>query len=430
MSYLTTDSMVAFLYSIAIALLRLTYGIAALGNPKAGRLLAGQRSQKAALQAAFSGKNNRPLAWFHCASLGEFEQGRPVIEALKAARPDVRILLTFFSPSGYEVRKDYSLADFVFYLPWDTPSNAAFFAEVVRPSLAVFVKYEFWYHYSSALHRQCIPLLSISAIFRPDHIYFKPSGFLFRSILRNFSYFFVQNQQSMDLLKSIGITSASVAGDTRFDRVLEVRKRPGENETVRNFKSGKKIMVIGSAWPDDMAVLLPFMNEYRSALKFIVAPHEIDESFMTSIAKRFEGTTVRYTRVDSNEVGSADAMLIDTIGLLSLLYRYGDYAFVGGGFKEGLHNILEPACYGIPVFFGNKAPYNKYQEAIDLVSLKGAFGVADTRELTLLFRRLTDEPMAYGEACRVTSIYVQTHAGATPMITDHLLKLLASWKAG
>lgn len=421
--------MVALLYSAGIALLRVTYGIAALGNPKAKRLLNGQRSQKAALRAAFTAGNKSPLAWFHCASLGEFEQGRPVIEALKAARPDVRILLTFFSPSGYEVRKDYPLADFVFYLPWDTAANASFFAEVVQPYLAVFVKYEFWYHYSAALHRRQIPLVSISAIFRPDHIYFKPQGFLFRSILRNFSHFFIQNQQSFDLLKRIGISAASVAGDTRFDRVLAVLGRSEENETARNFKNGKQVMVIGSAWPDDMAVLLPFMNEYRDVLRFIVAPHEINEAFMTSIEKQFQGKTVRYTQTNQGEAAVADVLVIDTIGLLSVLYRYGEYAFVGGGFKEGLHNILEAACYGIPVFFGSKAPYNKYQEALDLVSLKGAFGVADTHELTLQFRRLLEEPEVYKEACSVSQDYVQTHAGATPMITQHLLNLFASWKA-
>lgn len=421
--------MVTLLYNIGIGLLRTVYWFAGFGNLKAKLLLAGQRRQKDALRTAFKERQKVPMVWFHCASLGEFEQGRPVIESLKQARPDVRILLTFFSPSGYEIRKNYPGADFVFYLPWDTRANARFFAEHIHPALAVFVKYEFWYHYSTALHARGIPVVSLSAIFRPDHIYFKPQGFIFRSILRNFDHFFVQNQLSVDLLKGIGITTVSLAGDTRFDRVLQVRDQGGENKVAREFKKKNKLMVIGSAWPDDMVVLLPFMNSQRDSLKFIIAPHEIQESFMASIENEFEGRILRYSSVHASESVNGDAIIIDSIGLLSQLYRYGDFAFVGGGFKEGLHNILEAACYGIPVFFGGKAPYSKYQEAVDLVDQKGAFAVNSTSELSIHFDKLLKEPSSYQEACSTARNYVQTHAGATEQVTKHLLQLLVSWKA-
>lgn len=416
------------LFTIGVGLLRAVYRIAALVNPKARRFREGRHEQAESLRLAFPGNHPQPLVWFHCASLGEFEQGRPVIEALKASRTDVRILLTFFSPSGYEVRKNYPLADHVFYLPWDTSDAAEWFASTVRPALAVFVKYEFWYHYSLALKQHNIPLISISAIFHPSHIYFKAHGFAFRSILRNFSYFFVQNEESLRLLQSIDIVNASVAGDTRFDRVAEIASAQTTNPIASNFRGSDKVMVIGSAWPEDMAVLLPFMNEHKGSLKFIVAPHEISESFMSSIEKSFAGKSVRYSKTS---VGTQDAslLLVDTIGLLSQLYRYGDYAFVGGGFKQGLHNILEAACYGIPVFFGGTAPYDKYQEAVDLVKQGGAFAIGSTPELDTAFKSVSGNDESYRKAAEVCRGYVQSNRGATQKITDYLLNTLNAWKA-
>lgn len=420
--------MTALLYNFGLALLRSAYVLAAGFHPKAEAFREGRRAQAVKLRETFPLPAGAPLVWFHCASLGEFEQGRPVIESLKRWRPDLRILITFFSPSGYEVRKNYELADFVFYLPWDTASNAAFFAQKVRPTVTVFVKYEFWYNYSAALKKHNLPLISISAIFRPTHVYFKPQGFLFRAVLRNFSYFFVQNADSLNLLKTIGIANARVAGDTRFDRVSEIVNQAAENRIAQQFKGNKKLMVIGSSWPDDMAVLLPFMNAHRDSIKFIIAPHEMSESFLMSIEKGFRGRTIRYTRTSEQEASDADALIIDTIGLLSQLYRYGEFAFIGGGYKEGLHNILEAACYGIPIFFGSRAPYDKYQEAVDLVLRGGAFAVANTEELNKAFEALTASTAVYTNASTVTRDYVQSNLGATKIITEYLQNILSSWK--
>lgn len=421
--------MEGFIFTIGIGVLRVVYGVAAWINPKAKAFRDGRIRQAATLKKTFPNLQARPLVWFHCASLGEFEQGRPVMEALKAARPDIRILLTFFSPSGYEVRKNFALADHVFYLPWDTAANAEWFATQVRPAIAVFVKYEFWYHYCRALRKQNIPLVSVSAIFTPSHIFFKPHGFAFRSILNNFTRFFVQNEESGQLLRSIGITDVTVAGDTRFDRVAEVAALSGENSIARSFKGSRSVLVVGSAWLEDWHVLLPFMDAHRQSLKFIVAPHEIEEAFIGSIETAFKGKCVRYTKVTESEAAEADLLIVDTIGLLSTLYRYGEYAFVGGGFKQGLHNILEAACYGIPVFFGSRAPYDKYQEAVDLVAQGGAFALPDSKTLDTRYSELSSAPEAYRHSATVCRNYVQDHKGATQKITHYLLQTLSEWKA-
>lgn len=418
--------MEALLFTLGTGFLRIAYRIAAWVNPKARAFHEGRIRQREELLRSFPGNHAQPLVWFHCASLGEFEQGRPVMEALKAAHADVKLLVTFFSPSGYEVRKNYSLADYVFYLPWDTVSNANFFARQVKPALAVFVKYEFWYHYSRALRQHHIPLVSISAIFRASQIFFKPQGFPFRSILKNFSHFFVQNQASLLLLQTIGLQNGTVAGDTRFDRVAAVAAQSFENNVVRTFCGNAKVLVIGSAWPEDIAVLMPFMNSSRGQLKFIVAPHEVKEEFMQDIEKSFQGKSVRYSRFED---GNSDLLVVDTIGLLAQLYRYGAFAFVGGGYRQGLHNILEAACYGIPVFFGSTAPYNAYQEAIDLVAQAGAFAVGNTEELTTSYNQLTQTQQLYTKAAQTCRDYVQKNRGATERITAYLLKTLEQWKA-
>lgn len=422
--------MKSLLYDSGILLLRIAYGIAAWILPKARTFRDGRKHQRGILREIFPLPAEAPLVWFHCASLGEFEQGRPVIESLRAQRPGIRILLTFFSPSGYEIRKNYPGADYVFYLPWDTPANAEWFATQVRPAVAVFVKYEFWYHYSTALRKQHIPVVSISAIFRADQIFFKPHGALFRKILKNFSWFFVQNESSIALLQRLGITTATLAGDTRFDRVADISAQREEIEAAHAFKGTQKVLVIGSAWPNDMDVLLPFMNAQKNRMKFIVAPHELSESQLTSIEKGFQGKTIRFSRASGQEVHDAQLLLVDTIGLLSRLYRYGEYAFVGGGYKEGLHNILEAATYGIPVFFGSKAPYDKYQEAVDLTRDGGAFAVADTKQLTRAFDALDTDKSSYDRAASTCGEYVRKNRGATGRITSYLLQTLDAWKAG
>jgi 3-deoxy-D-manno-octulosonic-acid transferase len=414
-------------YSLGISLLSALYRIAAWFNPKAAAFCRGRTTQADALRTAFPLSDQGQLVWVHCASLGEFEQGRPVIEAIKAWRPSVKIFLTFFSPAGYEVRKNYPLADYIFYLPWDTRKNAEWFAENIRPTFAVFVKYEFWYHYSQALKKRHIPLISISAIFRPDQIYFKSHGGLFRKILRSFHFIFVQNQESLELLESIGITNAAWAGDTRFDRVHQIAHLPGENLIASKFKQGKRLLVVGSAWEDDMHVLIPFINKYKGAIKFIVAPHEINEKFLLAIEHAVEGNTQRYTAATEQTIGEADVLLINEVGMLSQLYRYGEFAFVGGGYKEGLHNILEAACYGIPTFFGDKA-FKKFQEAVDLTAQGGAFPIQDFKHLDETYLKLSNDATFYKAACDTTQHYVQSKLGATEKIMGYCKKILEGWK--
>ncbi len=406
------------LYTIGISCLRTIYWAASWFNPKAKAFQNGRQEQSQRLHNTFPLASMEQVVWVHCASLGEFEQGRPVIEALKVWRPSIKILLTFFSPSGYEVRKNYEYADFVFYLPWDTSRNAKWFAEKVKPSLALFVKYEFWFHYSTELHKRKIPLISISSIFRSDQIFFKRYGSLFRSMLKNFNHFFVQNQESVSLLQSIGISSITLTGDTRFDRVNQIIQQAIKIPLVQQFKDTQKMMVVGSAWPEDMEVLFPFINEHRTNLKFIIAPHEIREDFLATIEKSLDGKSVRYSRVQGFPVQEASVLIIDNVGMLSQLYQYGEFAYVGGAFGEGLHNILEAACCGIPIFFGNKS-YKKYQEASDLVLQQGAFDVRDYVELKLKYEMMVNHPEMFLLACQVTRKYVVNNLGATDKIVDH-----------
>ena len=411
------------LYQGGIAAIRFFYWIASWFNPKAKAIRLGHKEQVDALRATFPLSSPATLVWVHCASLGEFEQGRPVMEALKTWKPAIKILLTFFSPSGYAVRKDYEFADYVFYLPWDTSKNAQWFAEVVRPSLVIFIKYEFWYHYSHELQKRKIPLISISAIFRPQQNFFKPYGSLFRTILKCFNHFFVQNQQSAGLLHSIGIDQVTIAGDTRFDRVNQIVRQSQEVPIVEQFKDGQKMMVIGSAWQEDMEVLVPFINENKSQLKFIVAPHELTENFLMEIERSLKGKSIRFSKAGVSTLKEFSVLIIDNIGMLSRMYRYGEFAFIGGAFRQGLHNILEAACYGIPIFFGNKA-FQKYQEAVDLVQRGGAFDVENFAELKSKYELLIRDPQTFQHAVGVTQQYVQENIGATDKIMSYCKKLL------
>ena len=357
----------------------------------------------------------------HCASLGEFEQGRPVMEALKQEFPDYKILLTFFSPSGFEIRKNYSGADHIFYLPWDTKANAQKFVEIVHPALAIFIKYEFWYNYSYELKKKNVPQLSVSSIFREDQIFFKPYGKLFRKILKNFDYFFVQNEASVRLLRLVGIRNCMLAGDTRFDRVNEVVKKREEVPIAKTFKNGEKVLVAGSCWEEDFEVLVPFINENK--MKFIIAPHEISEAGILDLEKSLQVKSVRYSKAVDGAVADVNVLIIDNIGLLSRLYHYGEFAYIGGGFGKGLHNILEAACYGIPILFGDKN-YEKFQEANDLLNRGGAFPISSYTDLIEKFDLLA-MPENFLLACEVTKAYVTENLGATEKVTTYCRKLLA-----
>lgn len=412
------------LYSVFIALFNITSKIAALFAPKARAFVDGRRGLLENLETSFH-NNTYPVVWMHCASLGEFEQGRPILEKIREEHPGYRMLLTFFSPSGYSVQKNYEKADFVCYLPLDTAPNAKRFVSIAKPALAIFVKYEFWYHYLTELRKQEVPVISISAIFRKDQLFFKFYGGFFREMLRSFEHIFVQNDESLLLLKSIGISQCSRAGDTRFDRVSQIVKQNAEIEIAHRFKGMQKVFVVGSCWAEDMRVVSPFINAYAAQLKFIIAPHEITESFLRWIENSLEVRSIRFSQVQEiTRLETYQVLIIDNVGMLSRLYRYGEFAFVGGAFGNGLHNILEAACYGIPIFFGNRN-YKKYAEANELIMRGGAFEVADYTDLMSKYEMIGN-PDSFLLACEVTRHYVRENLGATERIIGYCRTVLGS----
>lgn len=351
--------------------------------------------------------------WFHAASLGEFEQGRPLMEKIRASYPEYKLLLTFFSPSGYEVRKNYRGADIVCYLPFDKPRNVKKFLDLVNPCMAFFIKYEFWKNYLDELHSRRIPVYSVSSIFRKGQIFFKWYGGTYRDVLRNFDYLFVQNERSKRFLAKIGINRAMVVGDTRFDRVLQIRQEAKELPLVELFKGKAMTFVAGSSWQPDEDLFIEYFNTHPE-MKLIIAPHVIDENHLVEIVSKLKRPYVRYSRADEKNVLKADCLIIDCFGLLSSIYRYGEIAYIGGGFGVGIHNTLEAAVYGIPVIFGPK--YQKFQEAVQLIENKGAYCIKNYVELKVLLDRLmTDDEFLRDTGYRAGS-YVTDNAGATDKI--------------
>ncbi|TAE31456.1 MAG: 3-deoxy-D-manno-octulosonic acid transferase [Cytophagales bacterium] len=412
--------MVSTLYNIGIRAYATLLQLAAPFNQKARQWVEGRRDWQGNLGQKLGAVNpdGQPVVWFHAASLGEFEQGRPVMEAFRAEFPAYKIVLTFFSPSGYEVRKTYAGADVIAYLPADTPENARAFLTIVQPKLAFFIKYEFWANYLHALRAAQVPTISFSAIFRANQLFFKPWGGFYRELLTCFDSIFVQNEESEQLLRSIGITHVTRAGDTRFDRVAQVAAARKEIPPVAEFKKGPNgqpvpLLVVGSAWQADMDVLIPFLNRFEQPLKVIIAPHEIHDDEIERWRGQLKGESVRYSEINermSTEIGIR-SLFIDNIGMLSSLYQYGDFAYIGGAFGKGLHNILEAATFGVPVFFGPN--YTKFQEAIDLIEEGGAFSVAGTEQLRTAFEK------QYGDRTKasiVTKEYVKRNTGATEKV--------------
>ena len=388
--------MSALFYNISIYLYQLAIWLVSPFNKKAKLWIDGRRVKFN--NSTTQQFNNSKLAWFHCASLGEFEQGRPVIEKFRQTFPDHKILLTFFSPSGYEVRKNYVGADFVHYLPSDTPTNAREFIEYFNPSIAFFVKYEFWYNYLRVLHEKRIPVISFSAIFRGNQTFFHWYGGFQRNILKYFTHIFVQNKSSLELLQSIGIQNVTIGGDTRFDRVKQIADARKNLPIIETFRDGKPLLIIGSCWQEDFEVIAPFLNTFEKELKVIIAPHEIHEEEIEQWRKLLKNDSIKYSDVVnlnnkfllSNPYHpNPNTLIIDNIGMLSSLYQYADFAWIGGAYGKGLHNILEAATFGLPIFFGNKN-YKKFQEAVDLEELNGAKSIADTAEFEVEFRKLYD----------------------------------------
>jgi 3-deoxy-D-manno-octulosonic-acid transferase len=408
-----------FLYRIGLSLYSLLVQFAAIFHPKAKLFVKGQRHVFDTLEAMMKGRRDK-LVWFHCASLGEFEQGRPLIDQFRASYPKVFILLTFFSPSGYEVRKHYPHVDAVAYLPIDSRQNAELFLHLVRPDLVFFVKYEFWHYYIQGLQKRQIPLLSVSAIFRDNQIFFKPYGGFFREILSRFHQIFVQNNPSADLLTGSGLSNVTVAGDTRFDRVKELAREAEAIPEAAAFAGQEQVMVIGSSWPADLEVVVPYIH-FDPSIKYIIAPHEITEGNLARIEKDISYPTVRFSQATSATLREARVLIIDNVGMLSRLYRYGHYAYVGGAFGQGLHNILEAATFGMPILFGNRN-YRKFKEARELISLGCARAVGGYDD----FKTAMDEWKDEGRRATIAEVaahYVRDNTGATAIIMDYCKKL-------
>ncbi len=365
--------------------------------------------------------HNPKIVWFHAASLGEFEQGRPVIEAFRQQYPDSKIVLTFFSPSGYDVRKNYHGADLVCYLPADTRANVRRFLDSVQPDVVLFIKYEFWFNYLTELKRRQIPTILFSAIFRPNQPFFKWYGAFHRQMLHCFDSILVQNKESFNLLKSVGYQNVILSGDTRFDRVLQISKSILPLSDIEAFKGPDPMLIIGSAWPDDMAVLIPFINNFKQPLKVIVAPHEIDKTQIEQWQGQLSINSCQLSVFGQYTTNTPNPSLlfIDSIGLLSALYQYADFAYIGGAFGDGLHNVLEPAAFGVPLFFGDKF-YDKFQEAHDLIALEAAFAVSGTQSFETKFTKIYQNKKLSDQIATKTTDYVATHAGATQMVIDEL----------
>ena len=364
---------------------------------------------------------NAMYIWFHAASLGEFEQGRPIMEAIRREHPGYKILLTFFSPSGYEVRKNYDGADVVVYLPIDTKRNARRFLRLTNPVMAFFIKYEFWSNYLHMLKERHVPTFSVSSIFRPNQIFFRAYGKGYGKVLDCFTHFFVQNEESRDLLKSIGIDCVSVTGDTRFDRVLQIRDAGKSLPIVENFVGGTAeerphVFIAGSSWPPDEDIFIRYFNEHRD-WKLIIAPHVIGDDHMKQILGKLERKTVRYTEATTENVVGAECLIIDCFGLLSSIYRYADVTYVGGGFGVGIHNVLEAAVWGKPVIFG---PNNKnFQEAQGLLKAGGGFEITSYDDFVGVMRKLADDK-ALEQSRERAGGFVESLAGATRQIMKEI----------
>lgn len=355
------------------------------------------------------------IVWIHVASLGEFEQGRPIIEKIRKEHPEYKILVTFFSPSGYEIRKNYKEADYIFYLPIDTPRNARRFLDVAHPEIAIFVKYEFWLNLLGELRRRRIRTYIVSAIFRRNSIFFRPYGGLWRRALEAFETMFVQNEESKKLLGELGFDNVLIAGDTRFDRVAEIARAARHIDIIERFKGEDRLFVAGSTWGPDEELLIRLMND-NPGVKFVVAPHEMDRERIAHLMESTRGGAVRFTECTPHTVfASKQLLVLDTVGLLASAYGYATWSYIGGGFGVGIHNTLEAATFGLPVAFGPN--YHKFKEARDLVALEAARSVSTYEELSEWFEPLRDNEDHLHKTGRMARDYTMRHQGATSIIT-------------
>jgi 3-deoxy-D-manno-octulosonic-acid transferase len=399
------------IYNLVIYLYLLGVKIAALFQSKPAKMVQGHREVFDILREKIDPRAK--YIWFHAASLGEFEQGRPLIERIRRDHPEYKILQTFFSPSGYEVRKNYAGADVVCYLPFDTPRNVRRFIDLARPAMAFFIKYEFWQNYLNELKRRQIPVYSVSSIFRPHQIFFRSYGRDYAKVLTTFTHLFVQNEESRQLLHSIGVDRTSVVGDTRFDRVLDIFHAAKQLPLVEAFKGDSLTLVAGSSWAPDEDLFIPYFNAHPE-MKLIIAPHVVNDAHLKEILGKLKRPAVRYTEATEENVKQADCLIIDCYGLLSSIYRYGEMAYIGGGFGVSIHNVPEAAVYGIPVLFG---PNNrKFMEAQQLKACEGAYEVSGAEDFNRRMDTFLTDRAAMKAAGERAGRYISEHAGALEKI--------------
>lgn len=410
-----------YLYNILLFLVDAFIPLIALFHPKIKLFYSGRKETFTKLQNTIAATDK--TVWIHCASLGEFEQGRPIIEKIKSNYPNYKLILSFFSPSGYEIRKDYNLADVVVYLPLDTKKKATQFIKLVHPSLAVFVKYEFWPNILQVLKKETIETILISGIFRKKQVFFRKNGSWFRNSLRAFSHFFVQDEDSVNLLKRIGYSNATESGDTRFDRVHELVNQKRDLPLIASFSLQYHTLVAGSTWPKDEELLIEYINKYASNKeKFIIAPHNINQKDIKILIQRIQKKTILFSQVEKQDLSDSQVLIIDSIGILTNVYNYGDVAYVGGGFGTGIHNILEPATYGIPIIIGPN--YQKFKEANDLVLNNACFEITNLEYLTKQLQNFRDNKEFTSTSGFIAYNYIQKNIGATKKIMEYINKVL------
>ena len=403
------------IYNLTMYILELGIKLAALFSDKPAKMVKGHREVFDLLKSKID--RNAQYIWFHAASLGEFEQGRPLIERIRKEYPQYKILQTFFSPSGYEVRKNYDGADIVCYLPIDTPANAKKFIELVNPCMVFFVKYEFWHNYLNALYQKGIPTYSVSSIFRPNQIFFRWYGKSYQQVLKTFGHLFVQNEESKKLLASIGVTNVTVVGDTRFDRVLDICAAAKQLPLVQKFKGDALTFVAGSSWGPDEDIFIKYFNAHPE-MKLIIAPHVVNDGHLKEIESKLQRSCIRYTKATEENVEQADCLIIDCYGLLSSIYRYGEISYIGGGFGVGIHNVLEAAVYGIPVIFG---PNNKkFREAQHLLANKGGFEIHGYDDFEQLMNKFLTDEAYLKQSGKAAGDYVKGNAGAMELILKNV----------
>ncbi|MET0944547.1 MAG: glycosyltransferase N-terminal domain-containing protein [Flavobacterium sp.] len=403
-----------FLYNLVVSIAGVFLKIVALFSPKIKLFIEGRKNVFTILEEKI--KPTDKTIWFHSASLGEYEQGLPVIEKIKEKYPSHKIIVTFFSPSGYEVRKNNNVADVTIYLPLDTKSNAKKFLKLAHPELVFFIKYEFWLNYLKELEKAKTPTYLISGIFRDNQMFFKWYGGFYRKALKAFTYFFVQNENSKEKIEAIGFKNVIVSGDTRFDRVAAILERNNTLDFIEQFKNNTPTIVIGSSWPKDEALLAEYINQAPSTVKFIIAPHNIKQDQISNLKSQISKSTVLFSEKDNiKDLSNYDVFIIDTIGLLTKIYSYGTIAYVGGGFgNPGIHNILEPATFGVPIVIGPN--YSNFAEAVELVKIGGCIVISDSRELKQNFDHLLLDEKYLKEKSQICKSYIQENKGATESI--------------